>query len=471
MKHFSRKTAIICTYGPSISSVENIVDMIDAGMDIMRLNFSHGDGVLYTPIIEMAREAGRRTDRDIALLQDLGGPKIRVGLLPEEGIDIENGSCINLVSGKEYNGVDIPVNYKYLLDDVNVKDRILFADGTLEGIVTDRTDDKLVCKIIHGGKLLPRKGVNLPSSNLRITALTDKDLQDLEFGLKAGIDIVAVSFVQNAEDVKLARDIINKSEHKPLLIAKIEKPNAVKNLSSILEHVDGLMVARGDLGVEMPHEEVPVVQKNIISMARRAGKIVITATQMLSSMVNNPRPTRAETSDAANAIIDGSDALMLSDETAVGKFPIKAVETLVRISGSTEKYSNICTAKEFSYYCFNISSAIGHAAVTLSKELGAAAILCYTRTGGTAQSVSRFRPECPVIGLTPDDKTIRKLRILWGVTPVIAPEFTLTDEIFNFSRKWALENNIGMPGSNLVITAGFPLGEPGSTNLIKVVTI
>jgi len=473
MRRSGRRTKIVCTYGPALEKDNNLAEVIKSGLDVIRLNFSHGNPETMAPVVKKVREVAKEVGREIAILQDLGGPKIRVdGSIPPDGIPLEENQTIKLSYKDSYDGDIIPVNYPHLTQDIKIADRVLFADGAIEAIVSDVEGDVIKCKILHGGRLLPRKGVNLPTSKLSIPALTDKDRVDLEFGLKAGIDIVAVSFVQTADDVKTVRKIVDKHEHKPLIIAKIEKPMAVEEIHNILEYVDGIMVARGDLGVEIPYEDVPMVQKRLIDVAGRAGKSVITATQMLTSMVTNPKPTRAETSDAANAIIDGSDALMLSEETAVGEYPVRAVNTLVNIALSTDKFSSgLNKTNRNDLFCTTTSCAIGHAASMIANSLGAVAIVSYTRSGSTAQAVARFRPECPILGFTPEVATVRKMRLQWGVVPVLSPEFDSTDEIFEFACNWARENEMGEPGSKIVVTAGFPLGSPGSTNLIKVLKI
>ncbi|WP_022850986.1 pyruvate kinase [Limisalsivibrio acetivorans] len=471
MKHIHRKTKVVCTYGPSLDGEGKLREIIEAGLDVIRLNFSHGNQDAYREIIKKIRKTAEDCGREIAILQDLGGPKIRVGHIPEEGLRLVPGETAVLRSGEEYDGESIPVSYRYIADDVREGDRILLADGTMEMRVKSIEYERVHCEVIHGGRLFSKKGINLPTSNLRIPAITEKDRSDLKFGMEQGIDIVAVSFVQNEADVIEARKLINESGRSPYLIAKIEKPKAILEMEGILRHVDGIMVARGDLGVEMPHEEVPLVQKEIIDSAMKAGKVVITATQMLSSMVKNPRPTRAETSDAANAIMDGSDALMLSDETAVGEYPVESVKTLCAIALVTEKRCDqYCQGRVRSTYD-GISLAIGSAAADIAKNLECSAIVTYTRTGFTAMGVSRYRPSLPVIALAPDVEAVRKMRLLWAVMPVISPEFTNTDNMFEFASKWCVENNIAFEGSRLVITAGFPLGKPGTTNLIKILEI
>lgn len=466
-----RSTKIICTIGPSTDNREIIKEMVKSGVDIFRLNYSHGTREEHAKKITDIREVSDEVGKTVAILQDLGGPKIRIGQIAESGIMLETGSNIILTPEKEYKKDTIPVCYDYLCEDVKPGDNILMADGKLEVRVTSIEHPNVYCIVIQGGELFSRKGINLPSSNLRIPALTPKDKLDLDAGIEAGVDFVALSFVRNASDILLAKNIIDSKEHRPALIAKIEKPQALECLDEIIELVDGVMVARGDLGVEMPYCDVPVIQKEIIAKARLMGKPVITATQMLSSMVDSPRPTRAEAADVANAIIDGTDALMLSDETAVGNFPINAILALHQIAIATEPKIELLNKKVLVQSCVDISSAIGSSAVNISKELGVKAIFACTQSGSTAQAVSRFRPDCKLLALTPDIGVSRKLMLSWGVNPVICPKFTTTEDTFKYAREYALERGIAVAGDIIVVTAGFPVGVPGSTNLVKVLQL
>ncbi len=327
-----RKTKIVCTLGPATDSADGIAALIDAGMDVARLNFSHGSREDHRTTIHRIREVTRSRGREIGILQDLGGPKIRLGVLPENGVRLETGDSVELgVEGRAPTGT-LPVGYAYLLEDVTPGEAILLADGAVELEVVEVRRDRLVCRVVNGGLLTSRKGVNLPQANLRVPAVTDKDFKDLEVGLEEGVDFVALSFVRHEDDVAPVKARLTGLENPPLLIAKIEKPQAVERIEPIIATVDGIMVARGDLGVEMPPEKVPVIQKKIIEAARWAGRPVITATQMLRSMVDSPRPLRAEASDVANAVFDGTDALMLSEETAIGSYPNDAVGMLDRVA-------------------------------------------------------------------------------------------------------------------------------------------
>jgi pyruvate kinase len=373
---------------------------------------------------------------------------------------------------KSYPSEVLPVDYPYLVEDVKEGDRILLADGSMELIVEKKAEDALVTRVMVGGIVRSHKGINLPSSALRIPAFTEKDREDLEFGLSLGVDFVALSFIRHEDDVKPLKEMISSASEPPLVIGKIEKPQAVVRLGNILNVVDGVMVARGDLGVEMRPEDVPIVQKRIIREARRRAKPVITATQMLLSMVNSPQPTRAETSDVANAIIDGADAVMLSEETAIGSYPIEAVRMLDRIARSTESVLEDFLRDSLVEDVENsVENAISRSAWEIAKELKASAIVASTASGKTARLVSRFRPSVPIIAVTHRESTFRQLGLSWGVIPALTAPFTGTDDMFEEAKKWVLEHGIAGVGSKIVVTAGIPVGQMGTTNLIRVIDI
>jgi len=468
-----RHTKIICTIGPASSSPDLIRELIIAGMDVARLNFSHGDHETHRKILQTIRNISKEQNKEIGILQDLAGPKIRLGKLSvkEKTLLVDDIIILGTVEGED--PLIIPVNYPYLMEDVSIGDRILLADGIVELMVEAKDNAHLSARVIVGGTIQPHKGVNLPSSSLRVPSFTEKDRRDLEVGLAEGVDFVALSFVRHEDDLKPVKEIIARHKHRPMVIAKIEKPQAVERLDAILAEVDGLMVARGDLGVEMPLEEVPMIQKRLIYAARKAGKPVITATQMLRSMMENPRPTRAEAADVANAILDGTDALMLSDETAMGEYPVESVRVLDRIARATEGHLREFTATNDPVKTFSGSteSAIGRAACNIAEELNSPAIVAATSSGSTARLVSRYRPSCPVLALTPDPAIERQLTISWGVIPVLVALFKETDEIFELARLWVLEHNIARKDDRLIVTAGVPIGEPGTTNLLKVLKI
>jgi pyruvate kinase len=469
----SRKTKIVCTLGPSSSSPERIRELILAGMDVARLNFSHSDRETHRQTIRMLRRISEELGKQVGILQDLGGPKIRIGEIDAAELQLHAGETISLAPKEKANPQAITVNYPYLVEDVSIGDRILMADGLVELEVTDKDETAVICRVVVGGPIQSHKGVNLPLSHLRVPTFTDKDRLDLEVGLEEDVDFVALSFVRHEDDLDPIRQVIQNRRHPPLLIAKLEKPQAIERLEKILERVDGVMVARGDLGVEMPLEKVPMIQKRIIRLARQACKPVITATQMLRSMVDNPRPTRAEAADVANAILDGTDALMLSEETAMGDFPIKAVNVLDRIARATEpSIGNSPLADETEAQPPQMTeAAISRAACMLARDLKAAAIVASTTSGNTARWVARLRPQNSIIALTPILKTQRQLALSWGVIPGLVDSFTDTDQMFALAASWALENNIARKGDLLIITAGVPAGVPGNTNLLRVIEL
>lgn len=468
-----RRTKIVCTIGPSSDSPELMKGLIDAGMDVARLNFSHGDREVHRQTIRTLRSVSRQAGKEIGILQDLGGPKIRVGELMGNTRKLCEGERVPLTPISTSVESAIPVNYPYLLEDIHMGHQILLADGTVQLRVEEVLEDRLVCKVIDGGLIRSHKGVNFPSSNLRITALTQKDVDDLAVGLEEEVDFVALSFVRGEEDLRPVLRILEDTVHRPMVIAKIEKPQAVDNFKEILGTADGVMVARGDLGVEMALEDVPIIQKQIIRLARQAGKPVITATQMLTSMLENPRPTRAEATDVANAILDGTDALMLSDETAMGAHPIEAVRVLDNIARRTEPYLD-CRPLINEAFCELIPStaeAISRAACWLALDLQAAAVVASTSSGVTARHVARFRPFCPIIALTDHLQAQRQAMLSWGVFPDLVDAFNDTDNMFSLARSWAVLKGIAKAGDRLIVTAGVPVGVSGTTNLLKVMEI
>jgi pyruvate kinase len=470
---YKRMAKVVCTIGPASFSPSVLRALIQNGMNVARLNFSHGSHDSHREVIHSIRTIAAEEGTYVGILQDLAGPKIRLGNLPEEGVSLETGSEISLSSAiKDYMPGILPVAYPNLHEDVHPGETILLADGLMELQISRIEDDIVVCLVLNGGQVFSRKGVNLPGSKLRIKAFSEKDRADLCMGLEEKVDFVAVSFVRNAEDLAEVRELIDNSPHKPRLIAKIEKPQAVDNLQSILESVDAVMVARGDLGVEMPLERVPVIQKEIIKSARLAGKSVITATQMLMSMVSSPRPTRSEASDVANAIIDGTDAVMLSDESANGAYPVQSCNMLGRIVAATEPYvREDLPSVHFSSLTgrTSVSYAVGHAAASLADDIRAAAIIAYTGSGFTAYAVSRFRPACPILALTTSEAACRQLALSWGTKAVLTQAFSDTDDMFEEARRVAIAHGVEA-GRHIVLTAGIP-GIKGSTSLLRVLEI
>ncbi len=466
-----RGTKIVCTLGPSSSSPETIRRLVSAGMDVARLNFSHGDHDSHRRLIAEIRAASEELGKPVGILQDLAGPKIRLGLLDGE-VEVDSGQEVEIAEGETAPPGLLPVNHAFFYEDVEVGDRIMMADGLVEMTVTAKRDHRVVCRVVSGGVLSSHKGVNLPTSRLRTTSFTDKDRRDLAMGLAEGVDFVALSFVRHEDDLEPVRQILAPLKRPPLLIAKIEKPGALDRLAQILARVDGVMVARGDLGVEMPLEEVPLIQKRIIRQARQAGKPVITATQMLRSMMESPRPTRAEVTDVANAILDGTDAVMLSDETAAGRHPVEATAALDRIALVTEPalMDRPFLKEPLSELLPPTEAAISRAACWLAHDLKVAAIVASTDKGGTARLAARYRPTQPVVGLTWSPATCRQLCLSWGVVPALVPAFADTEDMFALAQKWVIDKGLASLGQRLIITAGVPHGT-GRTNLLKVMDL
>ncbi|MDR1166302.1 MAG: pyruvate kinase [Deltaproteobacteria bacterium] len=465
-----RKTKIVATIGPSSASPEILGAMIDNGLNVARLNFSHGDHAGHREVIRTLRELAAQKGREVGILQDLSGPKIRLGAISERRLD--TGQKIALVVGQGDAGPDeLTVNYEFLLEDVAVGGRILLADGRMELRILEAQEDRLWAEVLTGGIISAHKGVNLPDSNLRVRAFTEKDKVDLICGLDAGVDFVAMSFVRHEDDLKPVREMINRSGSPPLLIAKMEKPQALKRLSEILAVADGLMVARGDLGVEMALEEVPLIQKRLIEAARQRGKLVITATQMLASMVTSPRPTRAEVTDVANAILDGTDAVMLSDETAVGQFPAESVAMLDRIALATEPSIDSQGFLDEPSHLDHMGASITRAVSILAQERGAKAIVALTQGGSTARLISHLRQQVPVVGMTSSHATFRQLTLSWGVIPAMTPSCDSILLLEQLASEYLVRKKLAAKGDVVFLTCGFPLQTSGTTNLIKLLDI
>lgn len=469
----TRKTKIVCTIGPATASSNRLRDLIVAGMDVARLNFSHGTHESHRQTIRTIRNLSDELGKEIGILQDLQGPKIRIGKLPGKEMELETDETVDLLPHETSEPGTLPIQYIHLLEDVDSGDRILLADGSVELEVVDKKNDRLVCKVLVGGEVQSGKGVNLPASPLRIPAFTEKDRSDLLLGMEENVDFVALSFVRHEHDVEPVIDILSRAEYPPLLIAKIERPQALDRFDAILDKVDGIMVARGDLGVEMPLAEVPMIQKRLIRTARKRGKPVITATQMLRSMVESPRPTRAEAADVANAVLDGTDAVMLSEETATGRFPIESVRVLDQICRHTEPYleGERFLKEAVSDTLPSVQTAVSRAACRLAADLQAEAIIAFTASGSTARTVSMFRPPQAIISPTERISTKRQLSLTWGVFPVEMKNIDDTDKMIDMTTSWILKNNIARQGDRIVLTAGIPLGVQGTTNLLKVIEL
>lgn len=463
-----RRTKIIATIGPTSAAPKVLDALITAGMDVARLNFSHGTHGEHKTLIRRIRAAARRQGRTVAILQDLAGPKIRVGAVPEPGIRLEAGRSFTLTARSvAQGGEEVSVTYPELAREVHKGDRIMLADGLMELVVEETDGTDITCTVITGGLLTSHKGINLPTGTIRAPAFTAKDRVDLLFGLEAGVDYVALSFVKSAEEIREVRELIAERGKQTLIIAKIERHEALVNIEEIVAAADGIMVARGDLGVEIPLEEVPLVQKRLIHMANTAGKPVITATQMLRSMVDSPRPTRAEVTDVVNAILDGADAIMLSEETASGRYPVEAVQFMNRLSLVAEgNFPHNDYLKKTPRR--DIPDSVAHASCILADHLDARAIVAHTQSGLTALNISRFRPRQPIVALTPNEETLRRLALVWGCLPIQIRASRGTDDLIERAALAALGSGAVAPGDLVVMTVGHPVTGAGKTNMLRV---
>lgn len=467
-----RKTKIVATLGPASQAPEQIKALIQSGVNVFRLNFSHGAHDDHRRMVATIRKLSEQLQTHVGILQDLQGPKIRVGRFEQGAITLGAGQTFKLYNDKNQLGDvrGIGISYDRLWQDVAVNDVLLLDDGRLSLQVTGLEDCTLVCTVLQGGELSNHKGINVPAADLSIAAVTEKDREDLALGAELDVDWVALSFVRSAEDLKLARQHLSEHNSTAKLMAKIEKPGAVKNFKAILKEADGIMVARGDLGVELSTEQVPLLQKKLIRQAREKGKPVVTATQMLESMIEQPTPTRAEANDVANAIFDGTDAVMLSAETATGDYPIEAVQTMARIAETVElddsyrlhiDQHKVAVQK-------NTPDAVSSAACQVASILKAQVVCCFSSSGATALRVARNRMVTPVITISPHLKSCRQLTLSWGVHPVLNDQAKSTDAMVEVSNKVITEANMAQIGDTYVITAGVPFGQSGTTNLIRV---
>ncbi len=468
-----RHTKIVATVGPASAGEEILSALLEAGVSVFRLNFSHGNLQDKAILIKRIRELSRQRLNAIAIMGDLQGPKIRVNLFRNGSMKLTAGTEVTITS-RDILGGDglIPTTYKELPQDVHPGDQILLDDGLMELEVLDVDNSDVRCKVRYGGLLKDRKGINLPGVDISAPSLTEKDRQDLDFCIDQKIDYLALSFVRRSTEVLELQALLKQNESQLKVISKIEKPEAVNNFDAILKVSDGIMVARGDLGVEIQPEKVPLIQKDIIRKCNLAGKPVITATQMLESMINNPRPTRAETSDVANAILDGTDAIMLSAETASGQYPVEAVLLMDRIAkdieaNSTLRIKNISPAGDNKGF-FNLSESIGHAASQICIQVGAKAILAFTQTGNTAALVAKYRPAVPIYAVTPSLTVRRQLALLSGVQSLLVDSQRDTESQIKWVEKRVLEAGVLQKGDVVVITMGSPVSTLGTTNLLKV---
>ena len=481
-----RKAKIIATLGPSSSTIERISELIQAGIDVARLNFSHGTHDSHKQLISNLNELSVNIGKQITILQDLQGPKLRVGTLPQDGVELSAGEILSFELDKHDNAKDysfkagkskkIYLDVPDILHCLEKGGKILIDDGKIELEIIEIPENGIRARVILGGILKSNKGVNLPGTNLDIPGFTEKDKSDLEFGLSLGVDAVAISFVHSADDIHEVRKFIERKDSTKSglpIIAKLELPDAVKNLNEILDAADGVMVARGDLAVETSPSEVPIIQKKIIHAANKKAKLVITATQMLDSMISNPRPTRAEASDVANAILDGSDALMLSGETAIGRYPVESVRMMDKIILEAEESVD----QWGHYYQSSIgkdqddASAISIAARELAYDRDVCSVAVFTQSGKSAILQSKARPEVPIFAFTPNELTFRRLGLYWGVIPHLVPHSDSLEKMIRFVEKELISTTTYSPGQKIVLICGFPVGMMRSTNLALIHTI
>ncbi|MFZ5365106.1 MAG: pyruvate kinase [Patescibacteria group bacterium] len=474
-----RRTKIVCTLGPASEKIEIIQQMVDSGMNVARLNFSHGTHAYHKKLMSAVRKISKKENIAVGILQDLQGPKIRVGNMPEKGINITSGSEIIVTTKKIRTGSEemISIDYPHLHEDVKTGDHILIDDGLLDLEVKKTEGNNIHCQAINGGLLTSHKGVNLPGVKLSVSALTAKDKKDLLFGVKNGVDFVALSFVSSAKDIFDLRYLIKEYEKKlklknnqPIrIVAKIERREAIGNIDEIIDAADAIMVARGDLGVELPAEDVPLRQKEIIDKCLEAAKPVIVATQMLDSMIRNPRPTRAEVSDVANAVIDHTDAVMLSGETASGKYPVKSVETMAKIVTKTEDstYDDL-VLQEKVRQIEATDRAIARVAKMLVEHVDAKAILVASLSGYTARVVSRYRPELPILASCDNDRVMRQMILSWGVIPFVIATSRSVEELIDRSLSYGKKAKQLKIDDKIILVAGEPVGKSGHVNFVEI---
>ena len=467
-----RRTKIVATLGPASSSPERIRELMQAGVDVFRVNFSHGTADVHRTNVQRVREAADELGRTVGVLQDLQGPKIRVGKFADKRVTLTAGEPFALTCDDDSPGdaTRVGVTYKGLCRDVKPGDTLLLDDGRLALNVTGIDRATVHTEVTLGGELSDSKGINLPDADLSIPALTDKDVEDLKLGAEIGVDWVAISFVRSRDDLLLARHYLARENSSAKLMAKVEKPGAVERFAEILREVDGIMVARGDLGVEMPAERVPQIQKRLIRACLEAGKPVVTATQMLESMIHSPSPTRAEASDVANAIYDGTDAVMLSAETAIGDYPVEAVRMMDRIARTVEADERYITdmREQVPVPDDTTADAVSMGVSNMAHTLRAQLIVSFTSSGSTAIRVARNRPAAPILAITPSAVALRQLAVVWGVLPYLSEDISDTDEMVQVATDAIRDRGLLEPGGRFVITAGVPFGMRGTTNMIRV---
>jgi pyruvate kinase len=469
-KSLLARTKIIATMGPACKDPAVLERMVKAGMDIVRINCSHADHPFIESTVANVRALSQKLDQPIGILLDLSGPKIRTRRLVNGLATLKTGAKFTLTSNKiEGNDEIVSTTYLPLAKDVNPGDTILLDDGLMSLKVLSTTETDTICEVVNGGVLKDNKGINLPGVRLSTPALTEKDKEDLIFGLKFDVDFVALSFVRDVQDIEDLRELIDDHWPPPMVIAKLEKPEAIDQLDAIIDASDAVMIARGDLGVELPPEKVPPVQKLITRRANAKGKPVITATQMLDSMASRPRPTRAEASDVANAIYDGTDAVMLSEETATGLYPVETVQIMNRIACEAE--ASIDFSKLHEHTMPSSAHAIAHAACSMAVDMNAKVIAAFTKTGATARLISQFRPPNPIVALTQDVYVYYQLSLLWGTTPLMLTEVSDSESTLAMVEETLLKRGLVAPKDNIVITGGLPIAARGQANFVKLSTI
>lgn len=468
-----QKTKMIFTIGPSSDNEEILTEFIKIGMNVARLNFSHGTHETHKDKIELIKKIRTNLNTPTAIMLDIKGPKIRTHNFINDGVELEAGQNFTFICDKEILGDNKPcsITYEELYKDVNIGGTILVDDGLLSFEIIDIQDKNIICRLLNDGIIKNHKGVNVPNVSINLPSVTEKDKDDLIFGCKMEVDFIAASFVRKASDVLEIRDLLNSNNGKNIqIIAKIESQEGVNNIDPILSVADGIMVARGDMGVEIPIERVPIIQKNIIKKCNEAGKIVITATQMLDSMIRNSLPTRAEACDICNAIFDGTDAIMLSGESASGLYPIEAARTMSKIAKETEAHLdyNYLNQRLKEPAMYDFAEAISYSTCRTSNVLNAKAIVAATNSGSTAKLVSKYKPKCPIIAITPHSDVMRGLSLNFGVLPVLCQQFATTDDILTEAKTVVKSLNIAQEGDDIIVAAGMPTNYTGGTNMLKI---
>ncbi|MBX4197893.1 pyruvate kinase [Candidatus Parcubacteria bacterium] len=474
----NKKTKIVATIGPATQSEEKLTELLHAGFNVMRMNFSHGDFAEHQVKVDNLKKAIKKTGIPAAIMQDLAGPKIRIGDFKNGSITLKEGQTFTITTDEvEGDETRVSVNYKPLPKEVKVGGFIMVHDGRKKLEITQINGNDVVTKVLIGGEIKGRRGVNLPGAYLSISSLTEKDKKDIEFGIKNNVDFFAFSFVRRPSDVKELRDILNKQKSEALIIAKIEDQEAIENIDKLIALVDGVMIGRGDLAIEIGAENMPLVQKMITAKCNAAGKPVITATQILESMIKNPVPTRAEVSDIANAIFEGTDAIMLSEETTLGDFPVKAVETMSLVSKTVEMgdlyQQHILDMQKLKHELISerVADAVTNEVVDIANAVKAKAIVAFTDSGFTARMISRYKPLQPLIAFTPNEKTHNQLLLSFGVTPILIDKTTMLNDVMKHAKDYCLKNNIGKKGDKIVLALGMPFGKKVDTNMLLVETI